>query len=115
TPPPRPPTLAERLAQRPREAVALEEPGAWITPEDYPEDSVERVEFGTVRYRLAIERDGDVDHCVILGSSGFEELDERACDMIEDRARFAPALDASGRPIRGRYEGEHRWTLPFRR
>ena len=63
------------------------------TDEDGPETL-------TVGVRFAVEIDGQVDHCVVTDSSGDRGVDATTCRLIEQRFRFKPSRDPSGRPVR---------------
>lgn len=43
--------------------------------------------------------DGNVTHCSIFQASGAPELDNRACSIFTEKARFKPKLDSYGRAI----------------
>ncbi|WP_380916360.1 energy transducer TonB family protein [Sphingomonas canadensis] len=47
-----------------------------------------------------INAQGRVDECRLLMPSGVEAFDTTLCSTLQSRARFSPARDAQGRPIR---------------
>jgi protein TonB len=51
-----------------------------------------------------------VDQCRVIGSSGFAVIDEATCRLIEQRFRFRPALDASGKPIAWTVRTDYTWA-----
>lgn len=55
--------------------------------------------FGTVGLTLTVTPKGQAEKCVVTASSGYDELDEAVCRVVEKYGRFAPALDADGQPI----------------
>ena len=75
-------------------------------------EAIRNNEQGTVAFELSINRLGWVSGCRIVQSSGSKALDERTCNILRDRARFAPARDASGKRITDQYSGRIRWELP---
>ena len=83
-------------------------PGTW--PVDYPRDAVWREQEGRVSVRLAVDEKGKVTGCLVTVSSGFPLLDEATCRTAR-RARFEPALDASGSPTTGIYEDVYVYAL----
>lgn len=90
----------------------LEAPGKWFSPEDYPvAASLDGLE-GRTGFKLDIDTDGRVARCVISISSGLELLDETACTILKQRARFKPALDKNKAPVVGSYTGTINWRLP---
>lgn len=43
---------------------------------------------------------GRVENCVVKKASGLPQLDSKACAIAADKARYVPAHDARGKPIR---------------
>ncbi|WBO21597.1 energy transducer TonB [Sphingomonas abietis] len=62
-----------------------------------------------VRYRVGI--DGRVSGCTATRSSGSAELDQLACQLIQQRFRFRPSLDPDGRPVPSFVEETHSWSI----
>ncbi|MEA3035709.1 MAG: hypothetical protein QOH04_1474 [Sphingomonadales bacterium] len=89
----------------PREAKRL---GGSIETADYPDASARKKEQGKVEMSFAIGRDGRVSGCRADKSSGFAKLDKLACDLVEQRFQYWPALAADGSPVesRGTYSVE---------
>lgn len=67
--------------------------------QDYPSKLVERGIQGSVGALLTIESDGAVSACRAIESSRTIELDELTCAIFVKRARYAPALDKSGKAV----------------
>lgn len=80
-----------------------------IRDRDYPRGAGEAGVGGTVSVIYTVETDGRATHCMITGSSGSAELDDTTCRLIEQRFRFEPSRDRSGRPIRSRIVQDHYW------
>jgi TonB family protein len=70
-----------------------------FSADDYPIEAQRNGEEGTVRAELAIDRQGRVSGCTIVNGSGHVSLDNATCRILQSRARFTPARDASGRPV----------------
>jgi periplasmic protein TonB len=51
-----------------------------------------------------------VTSCTITRSSGVGELDALTCRLIQQRFRYRPSTDRSGRPIPDEVEGEQDWV-----
>lgn len=71
-----------------------------IDRRDYPPQLRDRrvpIERVVLQYRVGT--DGFVRDCRILQSSGEPLLDQRTCQLYEQRYRYLPARDASGRPV----------------
>ena len=66
--------------------------------DDYPQDALDANQTGSASYLLMIGRDGSVMDCVVNESSGVASLDAMGCQVIRERAKFKPAIDAAGKP-----------------
>lgn len=78
----------------------------------YPPEAQRNREEGTVRFEVAVNRNGRVDSCRILASSGSTALDEATCAIMAERARFSPARDTEGRAVPDRFTARIAWQLP---
>jgi TonB family protein len=87
-------------------------PGDWVTTNDYPTRSLQQEEEGVTSFRLEISPDGRVNLCTITSSSGSASLDAATCTNVTRRARFVPALDHDGHPIIGYYSNRVSWLIP---
>lgn len=90
----------------------MEDPAGWFGPDTYPLPALEERQKGRVGFRLAIDATGAVRRCDITRSSGFSALDAGTCALMMDRARFTPALDATGKPVPGSFVLAVNWELP---
>ena len=70
-----------------------------IADRDYPRGAYRARSGGTVVAHLSVGADGRVERCAVTRSSGNPELDATTCRLIEQRFRYEPARDASGRPL----------------
>ena len=73
--------------------------GFGVTAADYPIDALREHERGRVVMRLTVSPDGRATACAPVASSHDPRFDEAACRAALSRARFTPALDASGQPV----------------
>ncbi|MEA3013901.1 MAG: periplasmic protein TonB [Sphingomonadales bacterium] len=80
-----------------------------IRDSDYPRGAGAAGIGGMVSVIYAVETDGRATHCEITRSSGSPELDSTTCRLIEQRFRFRPSQNRSGRPIRSRIVQDHYW------
>lgn len=78
----------------------------------YPPEAQRNHEEGIVRFEVDVSRNGRVESCRILASSGSTALDEATCTIMTDRARFTPARDAEGRAVPDRFAARIAWDLP---
>ena len=67
---------------------------------------------GKVGFTLIVSAEGRVTDCAITRSSGSRRLDEVTCLGLLRYARFHPARDAGGRPVKGRYASTVTWAQP---
>lgn len=75
-----------------------------ITNRDYP-DEVARFwpRGGAVFIAVRVLPNGRATDCKINRSIGIPAIDQWTCKLVEDRAVFRPATDASGRPVAAWY------------
>ena len=99
----------------PTPAVATQAEGdvrGIFTSSDYPDDALAANQSGTSQFLLMIGRDGSVMDCVVTVSSGVASIDVMGCQVIRERARFKPAIDANGKPTLDTYlTPTIRWAL----
>jgi len=67
---------------------------------NYPPVAYRRWEQGKGDYLLLIDETGKVAGCDVLTPTGVPILDAAACAIIQEKAKFAPALDKSGKRVR---------------
>jgi periplasmic protein TonB len=78
---------------------------------DYPVELQETGVSGTVHVRYIVEVNGRVTNCTVTQSSGNALLDRTTCRLIEERFRYTPTKDTSGRPIRSNIVENHSWHI----
>lgn len=102
------------FAQRkpPSEAQPRGNQASWVTPGDYPSAALREGRSGRVGYSLQVGTDGRVTKCAITSSSGHDDLDTATCELLQRRARFAPAIGEDGNPIVGSWTRTVNWTIP---
>lgn len=79
--------------------------------EDYPERAVNRGEEGSTYVQILINPAGQVDTCTIIQSSGYADLDQQTCAIIQTRARFIPGKGNDGRGVFSLYRVPVTWAL----
>jgi TonB family protein len=67
---------------------------------DYPSEAMHHSQEGDTRYLLLVDEKGKVAGCHLLLASGVPVLDAMGCAVIQERARFLPARDSSGKAVR---------------
>ncbi|MDP4605890.1 MAG: energy transducer TonB [Erythrobacter sp.] len=65
----------------------------------YPREALQRGEQGIMRMRVIVSTEGAVEDCAVIKATSTERLDSPACRAMLN-ARFEPALDAAGQPMR---------------
>lgn len=69
--------------------------------EDY--SKVAMMTSGGVRAVLEIDERGGMTDCRIVQSSRVRWVDVKVCDTLRKEARFRPAIDASGKAVKGKF------------
>ena len=105
--PPAPSPSFEPVSARPKN-----DPGGWLSNNDYRSSWARRELTGVARFRLEIAANGRVSNCTVTGSTGHSELDAATCSLVSKRARFEPARGGNGEPVAGSYTGSVLWQLP---
>lgn len=94
-----------------RRAMPIGNPGKWVSSSDYPAHLVAQGIEGLIQFRLSIDATGKVSNCAIQQSTRPAEFDKKVCQIMMQRARFDPALDASGRPIASYWRSSFRFSM----
>ena len=78
---------------------AAGDPQSWLTTRQLGiSDALASVAYTAV-FRLGIDTDGRVKDCTLLESAGNADL-SRGCRILSRSARFSPARDSAGNPVR---------------
>ncbi len=72
-------------------------PAFWISDNDYP--AAAKGAQGVVFAVFKVDTNGRVADCRPVTSSGSPILDQTTCQVIQERARYNPALDKEGKPV----------------
>jgi protein TonB len=67
---------------------------------DYPAEAVKHEQEGSAQYLLLIDEHGSVSGCHVTKASGVPVLDAMGCQVFRQRAKFKPAVDSKGIPVR---------------
>ncbi len=84
----------------------------WIVSRDYPVKMLSARQPAIVEFRLSVGPDGKPASCHIQSTTRPKEFDAAVCESLMQRARFAPALDAQGKPIASYYRSSVNFALP---
>lgn len=83
-----------------RPALALTSPASWLRSGDYPTNALLQGHNGLVQFRLDLDASGAVSGCRVLYRTNPDDFADLTCKILTKRARFSPALDSSGKPMR---------------
>jgi protein TonB len=90
-------------------------PPNWLKGEirdrDYPRSASRAGIGGTVEVTFRVDTDGRARECFISHTSGNRDLDVTTCELIEQRFRYRPARDRSGRPVAAWLVEIHEWVI----
>jgi TonB family protein len=100
------------MVTAPAEPSAIIERNKLVIQKFYPKSSLRRGEEGEVYFRINVNRDGRLDGCQIIKSSGYEALDTATCDMLLKGATATPLIAADGWRTAGVRDGIVPWVLP---
>ena len=66
---------------------------------------------GIVRFRLDVDPTGAPAGCRVLYRTNPDDFADLSCRLLMKRARFNPALDAAGKPVKSYYINNIRWVM----
>jgi len=79
--------------------------------DDYPDDAMTADQAGSTKYLLMIDEKGSLLDCVVTQTSGVASIDGMGCQVMKERLKAKPALDAAGKPIKSIYETSVTWRI----
>lgn len=85
---------------------------AYFSDRDYPAQAVDENAGGASLVMMMIDESGTLKDCLVEETSGIASLDAMACIALRQRARFKPALDEGGRPVRSVLTQRIVWRMP---
>jgi len=81
-------------------AEPLKPLGSYFRSSDYPADAMRGRQEGRVLFSLLVDETGAVRDCSTFASSGVASLDTMSCYLLVGKAKFKPAADATGKPLK---------------
>jgi hypothetical protein len=81
----------------------------YFSSSDYPDQAVQEFAGGVSAVMMMVDETGKLKDCLVEQTSGIASLDAMTCYVLLDRARFNPALDASGKPVRSVLTTRVKW------
>lgn len=87
----------------------------YYSERDYPSVALWRQQGGSVELGLLIDESGRIAECAIESTSRIASLDANSCAIMRERAKFAPARDQAGKPVRSHMVVPITWKInePF--
>lgn len=77
----------------------------------YPAQAVRQGDSGMVAVAMLIDEAGRVRDCMVEQTSGYATLDTTSCFVISSKARFDPALDPDGKPVKSASFQRINWRI----
>lgn len=99
-------------AQLRRPATPTKSPGTWLVNGDYPSGSLRNGHNGLVQFRLDVDQSGAVAGCYVLHRTNPDDFADLTCKLLAKRAKFLPALDKDGNPLRSFFISKARFVIP---
>lgn len=97
-----------RLAEPARPLKPL---GKYFSANDYPLKALKDHATGRTNVRIAVDQSGRPTDCVVMKASGNDTLDRETCRILLQRARFEPATDVGGKPMKSVIVTAVTWIL----
>ena len=94
-----------------RRTTPIASTGAWLRSSDYPSGMLMTGQSATIHYRLDLDETGKVIGCHVAEITKAEGFVAITCRALSSRARFLPALDAKGAPVKSFFAGLVRWIM----
>lgn len=92
-----------------RDVAPLSNPTGWVQSKDYPPGAARANKNAIVNFRLTVDAAGRPIDCAIQGGIADIAFREATCRALMNRARFSPALDATGQPLNSYFTSVVSW------
>lgn len=83
-----------------------------FTSDSYPQLAWELAVTGKVKVEVLVDANGIATDCRTLGPKPPPQLGGPTCALFLAQARFVPAVDRKGKPVKGVYHKTVDWQLP---
>jgi hypothetical protein len=93
-------------------AQPLKPLAAYFSDRDYPAQAIDEHASGRTGLMMMVDEAGVMRDCLVEQTSGIATLDAMACLALRQRAKFKPALDPAGKPVRSVLTGAIVWRMP---
>ncbi|HEY1604201.1 MAG TPA: energy transducer TonB [Allosphingosinicella sp.] len=78
---------------------------------DYPSQAADENRGGTSEVTMMVDETGTMRDCLVEKASGIATLDAMTCGVLMQHAKFHPAVDAAGKPVRSILQQSVTWKL----
>jgi hypothetical protein len=95
----------------PRPASSVRSLASYVSDQDYPTQPLSENQGGTTAFMLMVGETGVLEDCMVEETSGIAAIDAVSCGILLQRAKFKPATDASGKPIRSVLSSRITWRI----
>lgn len=92
-----------------RRATPAANPASWIRDGDFPQKALLAGHNGLVQFRLDVDETGKVFGCRVLFRTDPDDFADHTCQLLTQRAKFTPALDSKGLPVKSFYISRIHW------
>lgn len=87
-------------------------PGNWAVSNDYPRQPLFKGQQAIVHFRVIVSVDGNPESCAVQSATQPAAFGETSCTLVMKRAKFRPARNEAGQPVRSFYINSIRWYVP---
>jgi len=92
-------------------AAAVKPLFSYFSDRDYPDMAFTKDMTGRTEVLLLIDEAGVLKDCSVESTSGIASLDVMSCQVLRQRAKFRPAIDAAGKSVKGVINSAIRWKM----
>jgi outer membrane biosynthesis protein TonB len=107
------PKSADSKSSKASAAIPRPGYGFWVNSDDLPKGALSKGQVVVSSVSLTVSAEGRVAGCSVTLPSDRPDLDQRVCDLMLARARYKPARDVDGKPVRGMDWQTIRWEVPI--
>jgi TonB family protein len=83
----------------------------YFSDSDYPSQALRQSDSGVSRIMMMVDETGALKDCMVEQTSGVATLDAMTCAVLQERAKFEPALDQAGKPARSVLTTQVNWRI----
>jgi TonB family protein len=99
---------AANLSKRARPKRPIRE---YFSDSDYPSQALQQSDSGVSKIMMMVDETGALKDCMVEETSGVATLDAMTCAVLQQRAKFEPALDQAGKPARSVLTTRVNWRI----